>query len=990
MGAVFSNSEDAARTASSLRADASADTGAAAPRHDSAPEPEPPAKRSRREAELPADDSSASACSAAPIPHPLVSPPVNLAAVTEQMTALQSAVQLLITEKAELSAKVAAAEARAAAAEAGRAVAAAQAERAAAAAVAAEADRAAAAEIIALHEQARELEVTHPAVSALVQTHSQLWHAMSENGSSVQGQHWLRCLLGCPVQPQARCLELLSLLSQLQQAPDPPTYRIFHLLSKPLFDYLEGFSASELTDMLQVAEYLQLSKALVTRLEQHAAARELRLAHASPAALLAALQEGPLRLLLDARLAAIPNLFVASESREVFPYEDPDFDDHEDAVEEELELDDFASIIPRAEEQQQRLLADPCFLQGLCNAPCAWVSGCDGFYFKSIHLAGVVLAGHPLPLKLPLLTATPVAAAVAVGNFDAWKRMMAKDADLEKAALCAAAHFGQIEMLTWALDGDRGVYNSESVLASAAKSAAAAGQFAALRLLVDHDCGFDEKLTAAAARCDDLSMLQWLHAQGCPWDGSTLAQAAAGGHQQLLEWAIANYCPRDTRACAGAASAGNLPLLRWLRDQGFEWDVRCYIAAAEGGHLDVMRYARENGCGWGAGNAVCAAAARGGRLEILQWCVENGAAWGPRTCEGAAAGGHLDVLMYAHSNGCPMNERAACAAATHGHAACLAWIFENDGGSFKSPWIWEPAICLGHRECVKLSVLRGCADFTDPRTSRDWCAGAFGDLDLVRWLMDWAAGEGDDTCTDVADGICIGAAYYSHLHVLDWMLSAEHLNLDCSAPAVEALDSSVDSFQTLKWLHAHDVRLHASVFEKAAALADIEVLTWLRDVAHCPWDSRACVAAAKRRYGSLEPLQWLVQAGCPLSAAVWDAAVDFDARKWLCMLPSRPWNSKLVLWALRKGDKATANWALANEPDAAAVVSAHGCATAISSGHLAMVAWARKHGGKWNGACAKALASAKLEMVLCCKSHGFIVGEALAARLRARGYGYYW
>jgi hypothetical protein len=138
------------------------------------------------------------------------------------MTALQSAVQLLITEKAELSAKVAAAEARA---------------------IAAEAERAAAAEMNALHEQARVLEATHPAVSALVQTHSQLWHAMSDNGSSLQGQHWLRCLQGCPVQPQARCLELLSLLAQLQQAPRPPIYRIFHLLSRPLFDCLEGVTA---------------------------------------------------------------------------------------------------------------------------------------------------------------------------------------------------------------------------------------------------------------------------------------------------------------------------------------------------------------------------------------------------------------------------------------------------------------------------------------------------------------------------------------------------------------------------------------------------------------------------------------------------------------------------------------------------------------------------------------------------------------------------
>jgi hypothetical protein len=733
--------------------------------------------------------------------------------------------------------------------------------------------------------------------------------------------------------------------------------------------------------MLQIAEYLQLSKALVTRMEQHAAAREL-----SAAALPAALQEGPLRSLLDASLAAIPNLFTALESREVFPYEDPDMDDLEEADAEELQLDDFDNITSPAKEQQQRLLADPCFLQGICNASCVWVSGCDGFEFKSIHLAGLVLGGHPLPSKLPRLTATPVAAAAAAGNFDAWKRMIAEDGDLGPAAMCAAAHFGRVEMLSLVVDKSSWMCDFDVAVASAAKSAAAAGQFAALRLLLDHGCSPDAELMASAARGGDLSTLQWLCAKGCPWDGSTLAQAAAGGHQQLLEWAIAEGCPEDARACAGAASTGNLPLLRWLREQGFEWDVRCYVAAAEGGHLGVMRYAREHGCNWGAGNAVCAAAARGGRLEILQWCVENGAARVPRTCEGAAAGGHLDVLKYANGNGCPMNERAACAAAAHGHAACLAWIFENDGGSFRSSWIWQHAICRGHRECVKLSVLRGCTDFADLRASRDWCAGAYGDLELVRWMMDWAAGEGDHTCADVADGICIGAAYYNHLHVLGWMLAAGHLDLDCSAPALEALESSVESLETVQWLHARGVRFHARVFEKAAARGDLEVLAWLRGVAHCPWDSRACVAAVKRRFGSLEPLQWLVQAGCPLSSDVWDAAVDLDARKWLCTLPSRPWDDKLVLWALRKGDKAAADWAFANEPDAAAVVSARGCATAISSGRPAMVAWARRHGGNWDAACAKALASARFVMVSCCKAHGFVVGKALAARLRARGY----
>jgi hypothetical protein len=490
-------------------------------------------------------------------------------------------------------------------------------------------------------------------------------------------------------------------------------------------------------------------------------------------------------------------------------------------------------------------------------------------------------------------------------------------------------------------------------------------------------------------------MLQWLHANGCPWDGNTLAQAAAGGYRELLEWAIAKGCPKDARACAAAASAGNLPLLRWLRKRHFVWDVRCYVAAAEGGHQDIMRYLRENGCDWGAGNAVCAAAARGGRLEILQWCVENGAAWGPRTCEGAAAGGHVDVLMYAHRHGCPMNERAACAAARHGHAACLAWIFENDGGKFVGEWILYHAYHSTSADCVKLAVAHGCSDFPGKEEPGASGAGKVGDVEMARWLMERAAGRGVAACARVASEICKGAICGSQLHVLEWMLAAGHLDTDSSALAMAAVESD-DPFLLLEWLHEHGVRFDASVFAKAAEVSDIFLMQFLHDVAHCPWDSSACVAAARRkdRYGVnlVETLQWLVQAGCPLSTAVWDLAEDKSVRKWLCVQPDRPWDDKLVLWALRMGDEALAEWALANEPEAAEAVRTRCCAEGITAGKLGVVKWARSHGGEWSDVCIEALSSAPFPLVQHCVTDGCGVSEAMFnhAVSAARSSGMAW
>jgi len=507
--------------------------------------------------------------------------------------------------------------------------------------------------------------------------------------------------------------------------------------------------------------------------------------------------------------------------------------------------------------------------------------------------------------------------------------------------------------------------------------AAASGSVVTVNMILHKWCdGLYEELAAAAAGAGHLPMLQWLRIQHCPWDGSTLAYAAAGGHREVLEWAIAQGCPRDARACAGAASAGDSATLRWLHEQGFEWDVRCYVAAAEGGHLDVMRYAREHGCDWGAGNQVCRAAARRGSVALLQWCVENGAAWGPRTCEAAAIGGHLDALKFALGRGCPMNESAATAAARHGHTACLAYIFEHDGGRFTHPWIMRHAEASLQAECVKLAVAHGCEDSCDDG-SVAWWAGANERIDLAQWLMERAATCDSHTRAVVASDICRGAAYGGWLPVLEWMLEAGHLDVTHHGPAVTALGGSVsdaeDVLRVLQWLHDQGVEFNAQVFERAAELGDIKVMTWLRDVANCP----------------MSPAVWDAAVDAAADAASDSGDSDADARenkhavlRWLCMQPGRPWRDKFVLWVLREGSTyygrgMECQWAIANEPDAADALRTRGCAEAIASKCIEMVKLARKHGGEWSAACTDALATASFDMVQHCVTDGCEVSDAM-------------
>jgi len=960
---------------------------------------DPAPKRPRRDDELRdrgANEGTAiSACFAAPIPHSHASAPVDLVAVSLHVDALRHAVQQITSAQAGVIAQVAAVTEHAATAEVFAATAVVCAAAAAARAAAAE-------EAASLQELERAVEASHPAVPALVRAHSQLYRNLSDGGGSESEQPWAHCLLECPVQPRERCLDMLALLSRLQQAPEPPVYRVFHVLSEPLFDCLEHAADADLADMQRAAEYLQLPKPLVARVAQHAEARSLRLANTSPAALPAALQLGALSPLVNACLAAAPQLVIDPERRITFRTEAAAYEGRWD----------YCGTFKSPAAQQQALLADPCFLQGLCGAPCAWLPGCEektprfsayrSAGYPSVHLTGLLLAGHPLPTRLHV-SDSAVAAAVAVGNDAALKRLMASCTgaleyrDLgQSSALNAAATFGRTDTLEWLLSDASPGYEKRTPIYHAVDCAAAAGHMAALQLLLSRNGRFFHSTAAAAASGNHLSLLQFLRAAGCPWNSDTLAQAAAGGHQELIEWAVAVGCPHDARACAAAATAGNLLLLQWLREHGFPWDVRCYVAAAEGRHLDIMRYLREHGCDWGTGGAVCEAAAFGGSLELLQWCIENGATLGRRTCDAAAAGGHLDVLMYAHGYGCEMNELSACAAAAYGHAACLAWIFENDGSRLAQASILKYAKQSMQVECVKLAVAHGCKeDGADMEPDTRWLgedmepgatwAGESGNLELVRWLTERAAGRGDGSDARVAAGICTGAARRGQLQVLELMLATGQLDVESSAPAQAAAFHGNASLATLEWLFERGVRFDARVFENAARACDIGTLEWLRDVAHCRWDHHACVAAVRGRYPAerLATLQWCVRHGCLLSPAVWEATYDNDVRKWLCVQPDRPWDDKLVLLALRNGDTFLAWWALANEPDAAAALKTFGCEAAIAfddeSIAMQTVRWVRAHGGEWSDACSSALATGepRFDLVELCVNDGCGAIEAM-------------
>lgn len=77
---------------------------------------------------------------------------------------------------------------------------------------------------------------------------------------------------------------------------------------------------------------------------------------------------------------------------------------------------------------------------------------------------------------------------------------------------CFAAHFGQLETLTYA---------------------------------IQHEAPVECHTCSLAARGGHLRALQLLRSEhvDCPWDGETCHYAAMNGHLHVLRWAFENGCP---------------------------------------------------------------------------------------------------------------------------------------------------------------------------------------------------------------------------------------------------------------------------------------------------------------------------------------------------------------------------------------------------------------------------------------------------------------
>jgi hypothetical protein len=256
----------------------------------------------------------------------------------------------------------------------------------------------------------------------------------------------------------------------------------------------------------------------------------------------------------------------------------------------------------------------------------------------------------------------------------------------KKAGLAiAAAARRELEDLQWMIQHSYLDSCTCFHIAKMFRLAALGGDLEMVQVLASEGLNIGHYTCAAAARGGQLEVLKWLmQNQRGAWNPWLLCAAIAGGpHMHVISWALDEGCPVDASVCTAAAAKGDLPLLQQLRARGVPWDEDTCAAAAKGGHLMVLQWLLVEGCPWD--EFTCQQAARYGKLELLQWARNMGCPW-TKACviQAAARGGYIDVLQWLLEEGCPWESSIWVLAIEYDHLDLLKWVVETVGRPWES------------------------------------------------------------------------------------------------------------------------------------------------------------------------------------------------------------------------------------------------------------------------------------------------------------------
>lgn len=440
-----------------------------------------------------------------------------------------------------------------------------------------------------------------PAVPAFVRRHSAVFRAALEDDADAS---WVTALppSSDDCSPE-RCLHLIGVLSALQ-AEELDPFRVFQLRSVPLFSSLSACSPVDMEQLQKLADYLQLPKALLIRIRQHCAARDI------------GAMAGRIG---DAKFSYEPfgGVRAALETCEALS---------------SLLQQGVSFAVSTLERTGGRVTDKSHFAAGLCGDS---THGIDwnlegGTGFSASRLSGLVAAGHSLPAAaieaaVALGCAIPTVAA-CFGNLHALQALWTAGAPLDDGVGVSAASGNRVNVLQWLAAATHVELGPQTTLTAAGAGslealqwlvthgsplhpragvrAAGAGHMSCLRWLFEqgHFVQADgtplPELGAPPARRGDLATLQALQESGMRWTAGVLAEAVAAGQLPVVQWLRARACPWTESACREAATFRRWEVLRWLRAQEppCPWSSAVVLAAQDAHEEAMAQWALEHGC----------------------------------------------------------------------------------------------------------------------------------------------------------------------------------------------------------------------------------------------------------------------------------------------------------------------------------------------------------------------------------------------------------
>jgi hypothetical protein len=103
-----------------------------------------------------------------------------------------------------------------------------------------------------------------------------------------------------------------------------------------------------------------------------------------------------------------------------------------------------------------------------------------------------------------------------------------------------------------------------------------------------HHIPFPYGIADTAAAAGNVKMLRWLKQRGCALTSSTsYAAAARPDNIPVLQLSLESGCYCDLRVCSAACTAGDLAQLQWLHEHGAELAPAVAVQAAAAGRADM-------------------------------------------------------------------------------------------------------------------------------------------------------------------------------------------------------------------------------------------------------------------------------------------------------------------------------------------------------------------------------------------------------------------